>query len=80
MHVESRTMDLNKVLAELRAERAKLEVIIEQLEELGGTGADTVLASRSRRGRKSMSDAERREVSARMKKYWASRRKAQVAV
>jgi hypothetical protein len=32
-----------------------------------------------KRGRKSMGEKERREVSARMKRYWANRRKAGAA-
>jgi len=69
-------MDLNKAITELRSRRDKLEAVIKQLEALNGSGDATMLAPRSRRGRKSMGEAERREVSARMKKYWASRRKA----
>jgi len=39
------------------------------------SGAQRSAAPR-RRGRRRMSAAERKEVSARMKRYWASRRKA----
>lgn len=66
-------MDLNKTIAELRAQRDKLESVINELERLtDGTGKMP-----SSRGRKSMGEAERREVSARMKRYWASRRTVQ---
>jgi hypothetical protein len=44
------------------------------LESLDGTGT---LVPHSRRGRKSMGEAERREVSARLKRYWAKRRKSE---
>ena len=68
-------MDLQKTLQELYAEREKLERAIASLEELQRTGAlpGTALPGK-RRGRKSMDPAERLEVSARMKNYWASRR------
>lgn len=69
-------MDIDKTLAQLREERACLIAIIEQLESLDfQNGRPNPPASR--RGRKSMGAAERREVSERMKKYWASRRKMQ---
>jgi hypothetical protein len=66
-------MDLNRTIVDLRAQRDKLEAIIKQLEALDGTGTRK---PRSPRGRKSMGEAERREVSVRMKRYWKSRRKA----
>ncbi len=69
-------MDLYKAIQELYAEKEKLERVIASLEELQRTGgADTALPKAGkRRGRKSMSARERREVSERMKKYWAGRR------
>jgi hypothetical protein len=45
---------------------------LEALEQ--GATVNPVELARSRRGRKSMNSEERREVSLRMKKYWASRR------
>lgn len=66
-------MDLNKTISDLRAQRDKLEAVIKELESLNGNGP---VKSRSPRGRRFMAEAERREVSARMKRYWASRRKA----
>jgi len=67
-------MDLNATLLELRAQRDKLDAVIKQLEGLkNGSGP---VKPRSPRGRKSMGDSERREVSARMKRYWAKRRKS----
>jgi len=73
-------MDLNATIRELRSERDRLAAVIAQLESLsaGKNGTQSVygaLAPHSRRGRKFMSAEERREVSARMKRYWASRRK-----
>ncbi len=69
-------MDLYKAIQELYAEKEKLERVIASLEELQRTagGVPVLAKSGKRRGRKSMSSKERREVSERMKKYWASRR------
>jgi hypothetical protein len=69
-------MNLAHILQELHAERDRLDRAIEILEKLV---ARRVLAPESteaprRRGRKSMSPAERKEVSRRMKEYWRSRR------
>ena len=63
-------MNLTMTVAELRREKEKLVRVIASLEELQ-SGATIAVP---RRGRKSMSAEERREVSARMTKYWASRR------
>jgi len=65
-------MDLDKVIRELHQELEKIDLVIESLEELIRTG--TITAG-GHRGRKSMAEEERRIVSERMKKYWASRRK-----
>ncbi len=69
-------MDLYKAIQELYAEKEKLERVIASLEELQRTAGGVPVLSKGgkRRGRKSMSSKERREVSERMKKYWASRR------
>jgi hypothetical protein len=70
-------MDLYKVIQDLYAEKEKLERVIASLEELqkaAGAVPPTPKAA-SRRGRKSMSSGERKEVSERMKKYWESRRR-----
>jgi hypothetical protein len=65
-------MDLAKTIEELRREKQKLDRVIASLEEL--QAAVTVAPLRKeRRGRKSMGAEERREVSERMKKYWAAR-------
>ena len=65
-------MDLSDALQKLYAEKESLMRAITALESLQN-GAQ---APRSRRGRKSMNPEERQEVSLRMKKYRASRRKA----
>jgi len=69
-------MDLYKAIQELYAEKEKLERVIASLEELQRTSGTLAALPKSpkRRGRKSMSAEERQEVSARMKKYWESRR------
>ena len=69
-------MDLYKAIQDLYAEKEKLERVIASLEELQRTaGAVPAVPKTSRRGRKSMSPAEREEVSERMKRYWAGRRR-----
>ncbi|HWQ53633.1 MAG TPA: hypothetical protein VN442_08110 [Bryobacteraceae bacterium] len=72
-------MDLYKAIRQLYEERERLDRVIASLEEL--QKAPTVDAAGSpepavkRRGRKTMSAEERREVSERMRQYWANRRK-----
>ena len=69
-------MDLNKAIQQLYAEKERLERVIASLEELQrSAGAVPVLTGVKRRGRKFMDPKERQEVSDRMKKYWAARRK-----
>jgi hypothetical protein len=71
-------MDLNEPIRYLREQHARLVAAIAQLESLAGS-SNGMQPIRSRRGRKSMGAAERREVSERMKRYWASRRKVRGA-
>jgi len=63
-------MNLTTIIAELRREKERLDRVIASLEglQIGAT------MPAPQRGRKSMSAEERREVSARTTKYWASRR------
>lgn len=71
-------MDLYKAIQDLYAEKEKLERVIASLEELqraAGGGIPPAPGSGKRRGRKSMGPDERQEVSDRMKRYWARRRK-----
>jgi hypothetical protein len=69
-------MDLYKAIQDLYAEKEKLERVIASLEELQRTAGSVPVIPKTtrRRGRKSMSPAEREEVSERMKRYWAARR------
>ena len=72
-------MDLYKAIQDLYAEKEKLERVIASLEELQRTAGSVAELPRGvqRRGRKSMNASERQEVSERMKRYWASRRKGE---
>lgn len=67
-------MDLDKIIRELRTEKDRLDKAIASLEELTRTGAVTPLIAVKRRGRKTMDEDERREVSERMKEYWKKRK------
>jgi hypothetical protein len=69
-------MDLYKAIQDLYAEKEKLERVIASLEELQRTAGELPELPKpsKRRGRKSMNAQERQEVSARMKRYWESRR------
>ncbi|HXN45523.1 MAG TPA: hypothetical protein VN893_02720 [Bryobacteraceae bacterium] len=68
-------MDLYKTIQILHTERERLTKLIAYLEHLKTSKAEQSRRKpQSRRGRKRMSEAERREVSDRMKKYWAARK------
>jgi len=68
-------MDMEAVLAQLRAERERLERAIADIEQLVAANGNRRLPGGKRRGRTFMGDAERAEVSKRMRKYWANWRK-----
>lgn len=69
-------MDVAKALRELYAEKKRLDAAIAALEARlrAGEARPAVRAGARRRGRKSMSAAERMEVSKRMTLYWEARR------
>lgn len=73
-------MDLYKAIQDLYKEKEKLERVIASLEELQRAGGSVpeIPKTAKRRGRKSMSSTERKEVSERMRKYWASRRQGPI--
>jgi hypothetical protein len=71
-------MGLRETIQGLYEERDRLQRVIALLEELQRT-TQAVPKVLKRRGRKSMSAAERAEVSERMKQYWAWRRKNRAA-
>jgi len=66
-------MDIVKALRELHNEKKRLDATIASL-EARLKAARTGSAAKRRRGRKSMSAAERLEVSKRMTLYWETRR------
>lgn len=63
-------MNYTQIISDLRRELKRIEEAIQALEECERQKVE------GRRGRKSMGDAERIEVSERMKRYWAARRHA----
>lgn len=67
----SKSMDEHRVaqmIGEFRAELNRVEAAIQALESLPP-------APKRKRGRPSMSEAERQEVSERMRRYWDERRR-----
>ena len=70
-------MDLYKTIQILHEERERLAKLIAYLEHVKQLKTSKGESSRrkppDRRGRKRMTAAERREVSERIKKYWAAR-------
>jgi hypothetical protein len=62
-------MDIHAMIRDLQDEKHRLDQTIAAMESLA-SGSNS-----HRRGRKSMGQAERHQVSLRMKKYWAQRRK-----
>ncbi len=67
-------LDLNRTLRDLRWELEKINRAIAMLEDIPANPLRT-----GRRGRKSMGQEERAEVSERMKTYWANRRLSRTA-
>ena len=70
-------MNVAELIRQLYVQKEKLGRAIAVLEDLAADRQGIKLHTEriERRGRKSMGAEERREVSLRMKKYWASRRK-----
>lgn len=69
-------MDLSKALEQLYAEKEKLEKSIALLEGLLEPETELPVKVQKRRGRRDMGIDERRQVSIRMRAYWASRRQS----
>jgi hypothetical protein len=65
-------VDLERIIRELEEERNRIDGIIEAMERYNRV-SDTV-SGHKRRGRKFMSAEDRKEVSDRMKQYWAKRK------
>ena len=73
-------MDVAKILRELKAQREQLDRAIAAVEAVSGDkGTQAPTAPSMRRGRKFMTEEERKEVSRRMRRYWDSRRNQEVA-
>lgn len=68
------TVDIVKILTELRLELKSRNAAIAAFEKLGTHNESAVPVRKSNRGRKSMGADERLAVSIRIKRYWASRR------
>jgi len=83
-------MDIKRMLADLNAERERIEKAIQALDQLNATSAPAVprrgrpagkslpapAAANSGRGRRRMSAAARKRLSQLAKARWAERRKA----
>jgi hypothetical protein len=67
-------MDLQETIRQLQVQKRRIEVVIANLEELQGTHGGGNFVIPKRRGRKSMGPEERRQISDRIKRYWATRR------
>jgi hypothetical protein len=69
-------MDLYRIIEDLTEERNRIQRIIQSIESMDETAAKPVRRARAsvKKARKGMTQAARREVSARMKSYWAKRR------
>lgn len=68
-------MDLNKVLAELHAERDRLKAMIARVERMSGEGTNSRGPRARRVAPKGMSASSRRAASERMKAYWENRKR-----
>jgi hypothetical protein len=73
-------MDLYAAIRELYIDKQRLDRTIAALEELQPAQAGVAALPYKRRGRKFMGTGERQEVSERMKRYWANRRRSRKSV
>ena len=70
-------MQIPQVLAQLQAERDRIQAAINALSALAGPGkGGTVTITHNRRKRRAMSAESRRKISEAQKKRWATRKKA----
>ena len=67
-------MDLYNIIRQLHRERERLNRLIAVLENYLAEGPAARFGPPKRRGRKTMPPEERRQVSNRMRAYWAKRR------
>ena len=68
-------MDLLGTINYLILQKERLDHAIAQLEALQDPNQNYERVVSKKRGRKSMGDAERAQVSERMRKYWADRKR-----
>ena len=68
-------MDLLGVINELIQQRERLDNAIAQLEALQDANGNRGMVVRRKRGRSSMGEEERAQVSERMRRYWDNRRR-----
>ena len=66
-------MDIVEIIRQLRTEKERLDRTIASLEAVWE--AQSGLPPKNRKGRKNMPASERKDVSRRMKEYWAAWRK-----
>jgi len=76
-------MNTTKIIADLRAERDRIDAAIRALEALEGTspsprgqGSNKATQPKGKRAPRQMSAAGRKRISEMMKKRWAERRRA----
>jgi hypothetical protein len=67
-------MDLQETIRQLGIQKRQVELAITELEQLQRRNGSAKVMMPNRRGRKSMASEERKQVSERMKTYWANRR------
>ncbi len=67
-------MDLYRTIRDLLDERKRLDALIARMEGVQRKQALREPQVKKRRGRKGMDEDQRKEVSERMRKYWAGRR------
>ena len=67
-------MDLYRIISDLVEERNRVQRIIESLEAMDKGAGNASRPQPTMRGRRSMDSVARKEVSDRMKLYWAKRR------
>jgi len=67
-------VDWYVAIRELHEEKKRLDRLIAALEAIANGESPEGTSSLPRRGRKTMSAEERKQVSERMKRYWAGRR------
>jgi len=71
-------MTVGEMITALRREEALLAAAIAALARMEAEQRQAG-SGRSRRGRKSIGEEERQEISRRMRQYWQDRRKARIA-